>query len=104
MAQLPDVPTMAEAGFPDFMTANNWQPWIAVVAPAKTPDAIVNTINRAIVQAVQTPEFKAKFASTGLVLAATGSAADDQAAWRTEYDRLAGTLKRFDIALPDEKK
>ena len=41
IAQLPDVPTMAEAGFPEFMTANNWLPWIAVAAPAKTPDAIV---------------------------------------------------------------
>ncbi len=104
LAQLPDVPTMAEAGFPEFMTANNWIPWIAVVAPGKTPDAIVNTINRAIVQATQSEAFKAKFAATGLRLQATGTAAQDQAAWRTEYDRLAATLKRFDISLPDEKK
>jgi len=104
IAQLPDVPTMAEAGFPEFMTANNWLPWIAVAAPAKTPDAIVNTLNRAIVQAVGTEAFKAKFAPTGLLLQATGTAAQDQAAWRAEYDRLSTTLKRFDISLPDEKK
>ena len=104
IAQLPDVPTMAEAGFPEFMTANNWLPWIAVAAPARTPDAIVNTINRAIVQAAGTEAFKAKFAPTGLLLQATSSAAQDQAAWRAEYDRLGATLKRFDISLPDEKK
>lgn len=104
MPQLPDVPTMAEAGFPDFMGANNWQPWIAVAAPGKTPEAIVNQINRAILQVVQTAEFKAKFEPTGLVLAAKGSAAEDQAAWRAEYDRLEGTLKRFDIRLPDAAK
>ncbi len=103
IAQLPDVPTMAEAGFPEFMTANNWLPWIAVAAPARTPDAIVNTINRAIVQAAGTEAFKAKFAPTGLLLQATSGAAQDQAAWRVEYDRLAATLKRFDINLPDEK-
>jgi tripartite-type tricarboxylate transporter receptor subunit TctC len=101
IAQLPEVPTMAEAGFPEFMTANNWLPWIAVAAPAKTPDAIVNTINRAIVQAAGTDAFKAKFAPTGLLLQANNSAAQDQAAWRAEYDRLAMTLKRFDIRLPD---
>ncbi len=102
--QLPDVPTMAEAGFPEFMTANNWLPWIAVAAPARTPDAIVNTINRAIVQAAGTEAFKARFAPTGLLLQATNTAAQDQAAWRAEYDRLAVTLKRFDISLPDDKK
>ena len=104
IVQLPDVPTMAEAGFPEFMTANNWLPWIAVAAPARTPDAIVNTLNRAIVQAAGTEAFKAKFAPTGLLLQATASAAQDQAAWRAEYDRLGTTLKRFDISLPDEKK
>ena len=102
--QLPDVPTMAEAGFPEFMTANNWLPWVAVAAPARTPDAIINTINRAIVQAAQTDAFKARIAPTGLLLQATGSAAEDQAAWRTEYERLGATLKRFDIKLPDDKK
>ena len=100
MAQLPDVPTMAEAGFPEFTAANNWQPWIAVAAPARTPDAIVDTINRAIVQATRTPEFKAKFAATGLQLEASATAAEDQAAWRAEYERLRGTLERFDIRLP----
>ena len=104
LPQLPDVPTMAEAGFPEFMTANNWLPWIAVAAPARTPDTIVDTINRAIVQVAQTEAFKAKLAPTGLLLQASATAAQDQAAWRAEYERLAGTLRRFDISLPDEKK
>ncbi|MBL8382794.1 MAG: tripartite tricarboxylate transporter substrate binding protein [Burkholderiales bacterium] len=102
--QLPDVPTMAEAGFPEFMATNNWLPWIAVAAPGKTPDAIVATINRAIVQAARSDAFKAKFAATGLRIAATGSAAEDQAAWRAEFDRLEATLKRFDITLPADRK
>ncbi len=104
IAQLPDVPTMAEAGFPEFMTANNWLPWVAVAAPARTPDAIIDKINDAIRQVARTQAFKDKLASTGLILQASGTAAEDQAAWRAEYDRLGATLKRFEIALPDEKK
>ncbi len=104
LPQLPDVPTMAEAGFPEFMGANNWQPWIAVAAPGKTSDAIVNQLNRAIVQVTQTEDFRKKFASTGLVLAAKATAAEDQAAWHAEYERLGATLKRFDITLSEDKK
>lgn len=103
IAQLPDVPTMAEAGFPEFMAANNWLPWIAVAAPGRTPEAIVAQINRAIVQGAQTEAFKSRFAATGLRLAASGTAAQDQTAWRAEFDRLAATLKRFEITLPDTK-
>ena len=99
--QLPDVPTMAEAGFPEFMTANNWLPWVAIAAPAQTPDAIVDTINRAIVQVARSDAFKARFAPTGLLLQASNTAAQDQAAWRAEYERLRETLKRFDIRMPD---
>ena len=102
--QLPDVPTMAEAGFPEFMNAGNWVPWIAVAAPAKTPEAIINQVNRAIAQVTQTEAFKAKLAPTGLLLATGPTAAQDQAAWRAEYDRLGATLKKFDIRLPDDMK
>ncbi|MGO4395818.1 Bug family tripartite tricarboxylate transporter substrate binding protein [Variovorax sp. M-6] len=104
LPQLPDTPTMIEAGFPEFNAVNNWLPWIAVAAPGKTPDAIVNTINRAIVQVAQTDSFKSKIAQAGLTVKATGTAAQDQAEWRSESERLAVTLKRFDIRLPDEKK
>jgi tripartite-type tricarboxylate transporter receptor subunit TctC len=100
LSQLPDTPTMAEAGFPEFASANNWLPWISVVAPAKTPDSIVNSFNRAIVQVAKTEAFKTKFAPTGLNVVATGTAAQDQQAWQAEFERLSATLKRFDIQLP----
>ena len=104
MPQLPDVPTAAEAGFPEFMAANNWQPWIAFAAPGKTPDAIVNRLNAAMQQAVKGEEFRKKFETTGLVLAANTTAAQDQAAWKAEYERLEGTLKRFNITAEDGAK
>ncbi len=42
-----------------------------------------------------------KIARTGLSVQATGTAAEDQAEWRAESDRLNATLKRFDIRLPE---
>lgn len=101
LPQLPNVPTMAEAGFPEFETANNWVSWVAMVAPAKTPEPILATINKAVVQAVQSASFKQKIAAVGLNPQASASAVQDHAAWRAEYERLAATLKRFDIRAPE---
>lgn len=52
VAALPNVPTVAESGYPGF-EVNNWQ---GILAPAKTPDEIVTTLQRAIVQALKRPE------------------------------------------------
>jgi tripartite-type tricarboxylate transporter receptor subunit TctC len=100
LSELPDTPTMAELGYAEFMQANNWVSWVGLSAPAKTPDSIVNQINRAAVQAAQSDAYKAKLANIGLSPKGTGSAKDDQAEWVAEHNRLAGTLKRLDIKLP----
>lgn len=49
---LPNVPTMAEAGFP----ALDSGAWIGLLAPAGTPAPIVDKINKAVVDAVRNPE------------------------------------------------
>jgi tripartite-type tricarboxylate transporter receptor subunit TctC len=51
MALLPDVPTMAEAGFP----ASGVTTWYGLYAPAGTPPAIVQKLNQATVRALQKP-------------------------------------------------
>ncbi len=101
LAELPDVPTMAEAGFPEFEAANNWVTWLAVAAPAKTHPAIVSTINRAIVQVARSQSFQQKMAQAGLNVMATNDPTQDQAAWRKDYELLAATLRRFDIRAPE---
>jgi tripartite-type tricarboxylate transporter receptor subunit TctC len=45
LAKLPDVPTMAEAGLPDYDVTG----WNGIVAPAKTPREIIDRLNKAIV-------------------------------------------------------
>jgi tripartite-type tricarboxylate transporter receptor subunit TctC len=55
---LPDVPTMAESGYPEFLMTF----WTGVVAPASTPAAVVERINKAINDALQTPQVQANLA------------------------------------------
>ena len=50
-AQLPDVPTFAEQGFPGYAVYS----WYAVVAPAGTPDAVVRKLHVAFSAAVKDP-------------------------------------------------
>lgn len=100
LPQLPDTPTMAELGYSEFANANNWVSWVGLSAPSKTPDAIIQQLNKAAVQTVQSEAFKTKLATIGLSPQGTGSAKEDQAAWVTEHNRLAATLKRLDIRMP----
>jgi tripartite-type tricarboxylate transporter receptor subunit TctC len=58
LPEYPDVPTMAEVGFPDVGTSA----WQAMFAPAGTPKEILDTIQKAAVQAMQTPAARKTFA------------------------------------------
>ncbi len=60
---LPDVPTMAEAGFPEVEGST----WTAVVAPAGTPKDIVTTLNRLIVAGLAAPDVKDKLSAMAYV-------------------------------------
>jgi len=56
LADLPDVPTMAELGVPGFVASS----WTGIVAPAGTPNAIVEKVNRAVNAALALPATQAK--------------------------------------------
>jgi tripartite-type tricarboxylate transporter receptor subunit TctC len=60
-ASLPDVPTIAEQGYPGYQATN----WYAYVAPAKTPKDIVARLNREIVKTLQEPETHAAILKQG---------------------------------------
>jgi tripartite-type tricarboxylate transporter receptor subunit TctC len=63
LADLPDIPTMAELGFPQIKDYT----WVAVLAPAGTPPEIVNQMNLAIQKAIDEPETKEKLQQAGLI-------------------------------------
>jgi tripartite-type tricarboxylate transporter receptor subunit TctC len=53
--QLPDVPTMVESGFPNFVSTS----WTGLLAPAHTPEPVIAKLNAAINEGLKTPELKA---------------------------------------------
>ena len=71
-AVLPNVPTMVESGFADM----NLSAWIGLLAPAKTPKAIIDQLNKAVIAAMD-PELKAKLGESGMEVT-TGSPEDLQ--------------------------
>ena len=56
--QLPDLPTMAESGFPGFVSTS----WTGLLAPAHTPRAVIDKLNAQINEGVRSPAFKAALA------------------------------------------
>jgi tripartite-type tricarboxylate transporter receptor subunit TctC len=60
-AALPDVPTTAEAGVP----GSEFNFWIGMFAPAKTPKEIVDRLQAEVVKALNTPEVKERFTALG---------------------------------------
>lgn len=58
---LPDVPTIAEAGFP----GGEFNFWVGMLAPARTPREIVNRLNAEVTRALQLPEVRQRLANLG---------------------------------------
>jgi len=61
-AQLPDVPTFVEQGYPRLSATE----WLGMLAPAGTPGPIVQKLNAAVNQAMQTPEARASMQKLGV--------------------------------------
>ena len=58
---LPNVPTMIEAGVPNYDVAS----WFGVMVPAKTPAAIVEKVNREVQRILKTPKTQEQLKSQG---------------------------------------
>jgi len=63
---LPDVPTVAESGFPGFRAAT----WFGVAVPAATPAAEANALRDAVAKVMRQPDFRERFQALGLVIQA----------------------------------
>jgi tripartite-type tricarboxylate transporter receptor subunit TctC len=86
----PDVPTYAEAGFPELTT----EEWFGFYAPAKTPAAVIASANAAINQALKDKTVIDSLALMGLV--AQGSTpAEMEASQRAEFTRWGPLVKRI---------
>jgi tripartite-type tricarboxylate transporter receptor subunit TctC len=59
---MPDVPTFIESGVKDFVIDD----WVGILAPAKTPKPIINKLNQALNEILNSPEGRAKLLSMGI--------------------------------------
>lgn len=91
-AILPDVPTLAEAGLPDFEIRS----WYGIIAPAKTPPAVVDRLSAEIAAAVKSPDLRERFEAQ--TLEPVGSTPAEFATFiRAEMDRWAPAAKAANI-------
>jgi tripartite-type tricarboxylate transporter receptor subunit TctC len=88
---LPNVPTIAE-------TVPNYESdiWIGMVAPAKTPPAIINKLNTELRRTLALPEVRDKLAEQG-IYAETSSAADFTKLIASDQKRWAAVIKAANI-------
>ena len=89
LPQLPDVPTMTEAGLPGFEASS----WFGLVAPAKTPQPVIDRLYAETARALQSPELQQRF--TGLGARLVGNRPDEFAQFilveRAKWDRIVKT-------------
>jgi tripartite-type tricarboxylate transporter receptor subunit TctC len=80
----PDVPTMIEAGLPDFEISA----WYVVMAPKNLPPEVLRRLNAEVNKAIQDPEVRERLGSQGVDFVG-GSAAEAEKFIRSELDRWA---------------
>lgn len=89
---LPNVPTIAESGYPGFEAAN----WYAFVAPKATPPAVVQRLNAAIVVALTDPAVVAQLRKNGLDPAPTKP--DEASKYiRSESEKWGGLARKIGL-------
>lgn len=89
MTQLPDVPTFAEAGLPDF----TYDAWFGVLMPAATPNSIVSKVGKDIAEIVEANEMKARFEAQGVNLMSSTPQAFDSIL-RSDAERFGKLYQR----------
>lgn len=88
LAVLPDLPTVAESGYPGFQSTA----WVGLLAPAGTPKAIVEHLNAQVLKVMALPETRERMAGFGAEI--TTSTPDQfRAHIRSEIDKLGQVIR-----------
>jgi tripartite-type tricarboxylate transporter receptor subunit TctC len=89
---LPDVSTLAEQGYPNTTVDN----WYGLLAPAKTPPAVIAKLNDAFVKAINDPTIKKKLIDSGAVPVAD-TPAEFGKFFKAEYERWGKVVRERGI-------
>ncbi len=90
----PDLPTLAEQGFPNFEATS----WFALLAPAGTPQPILDKVRAESLKVLADPEMKKKFAALGLDVVGS-TAAETRAAIAEDIPKWAKVIKDAGIKI-----
>ncbi len=94
LAAVPDVPTVAEAGFPELEGG----PWFGLLAPAGTPRSIVDWLNDETRKAFAAPDVRERFLSQGMTLE-LGTPEDYSAFMAAESQRWGDIIRKTGIKM-----
>jgi tripartite-type tricarboxylate transporter receptor subunit TctC len=92
---LPDVPTVAESGFPGFEVSL----WLGFFAPKGTPVSILNRLHSELVRTALSPEMKTQFERNGAEPMTNASSIELERLVRVEIDKYAKVIKAANIKL-----
>ena len=95
IADLPDLPTIAESGYPDYSATV----WYGVVAPAGVPAQVVHTIRASVNRALGDEAFRASLTNAGFAPLQPQSEADTKKFVDTDRARWLGIVKTLNITL-----
>ena len=91
LAQHPDVPTLAEVGYPGMRASQ----WVAAFAPSGVPPDIIETLRKAFLKAMTVPDMQEAFARGGMLVPRQASIEDprgwlreEMASWKRDVDDL----------------
>lgn len=94
-AHLPNVPTLAEQGYPEIDFSN----WMGVIAAAGLSADLTTKINLAILKVAAAPAVKDRLAAVGFEPNQSATSAELTQLMKTDFDRNAAIVKQFDIKL-----
>ncbi len=97
MPDYPDVPSLAELGYPGVGTLQ----WLAMFAPSGVPADVIATLNRAAVEAVESAAVREKFASQNIRSVPTRSPEEARAWLAAELDKWRKITEEVKIELPE---
>lgn len=92
---LPDLPTVAEQGFPGFKITNSY----GLFAPAGTPRPILNAVNRLVGDFMHSPQMAQKLVAEGSEPAERMTPDQYKAFFLRDYDEVEGQIKQIKVKL-----
>jgi len=92
---MPDLPTVAEQGYPNFKITNSY----SIMAPAGTAKPIINAVNRLVAEFMHSPAMTQRLAAEGSQAGERMTPEEFKTAWLKEYEQVERQVKELKVKL-----